>query len=745
MTRKEQKTHLFETKNLMEAQTSGKRRCTMFTAEISRTVKILVVAAILLTVTFAQCLFAKEVRDKGDRAQNNTQAQKAEKSARQEKTASSPASVQPTIREAPRGDTSMRPATQPAIQQPQRQITPSTQRPADMSRPQTRITASLPNPSPTLSVTQPAAAKPIQQAVQSRNVFRNPTTPSGVEVRQLTNANPPDKSRIIAKAPDTTIRGNTNIASPPAVIVERPGNSKSEPVKSIDTEKSRSIKAILTDSLKANATPVQEKNKAERTDVSDKTSLIPKPIVQTATKTPVLAVKKRTKTTDIDKKVFIQDDTKTAQPSDNLRRPGNHRDDFKSDDKNDSKKTIQIPSKENDKTKDNSPLIGSGDHDKTRNADKPDKSTAAKEPKRSDKNESVRPNKDATRDFSSKRPNFIRSKRNTISIDRTREGTERFRPVTARRVIYEDRSNIRDLSSRHEFFYRDRHNRLDCRIIQPRFYYPVCYNWGHNTIVHYVYPYYCHRFVFVSLGGYWPEYTCVRYYWYPTHPYEWYGYTPVAQQVEGDTYNYYTYNYYNTQPTAASTEYNSAATGITPVNADTFADVREKLSQQQAPVPDEQTTADTYFDEGVNAFGQGSYAEAEERFARAMGLAPEDMILPFAYGQAMLAQGKYAQAAEILRLALQKSSPDKQGVYFPRGLYLDENTLMDQIDTLAKEAENNPFDNDLPLLLGYQLLGVGQTENAIEPLNRAKNNYTNSASAALLIDLAEKIKSGETQ
>ena len=70
---------------------------------------------------------------------------------------------------------------------------------------------------------------------------------------------------------------------------------------------------------------------------------------------------------------------------------------------------------------------------------------------------------------------------------------------------------------------------------------------------------------------------------------------------------------------------------------------------------------------------------------------------------------------------------------------------MDQIDTLANQAQNNPFDSDLPLLLGYQLLGVGQAENAIEPLNIAKDNSTNSAAAALLIDLAQKIQAGETQ
>ena len=130
---------------------------------------------------------------------------------------------------------------------------------------------------------------------------------------------------------------------------------------------------------------------------------------------------------------------------------------------------------------------------------------------------------------------------------------------------------------------------------------------------------------------------------------------------------------------------------------------------------------------------------------RAMAIAPQDIILPFAYGQTLLAQGKYTQAAEILRIVIEKSTPDKEGVYFPRGLYLDENTLMDQIDVLVKQAETNPTDSDLQLLLGYHWLGIGEAEKALGPLNNAKADSRNAAAAAILIDLAEKIKSGETQ
>jgi tetratricopeptide (TPR) repeat protein len=252
----------------------------------------------------------------------------------------------------------------------------------------------------------------------------------------------------------------------------------------------------------------------------------------------------------------------------------------------------------------------------------------------------------------------------------------------------------------------------------------------------------------VSLGGYWPDYSCVRYYWYPSHAYFWYGYDPVAQEVSNDTYNYYTYNYYNSQDTTASdtgTGYTTGTTEMPTVDESTFADVREKLNRQQQQGPDAQTLADTFFDEGVKAFGEENYALATNKFATAMTLAPDDAILPFAYSQSLFAEGRYSEAADMLRQALQKSTPDKQGVYFPRGLYLDENILIHQIDMLAEATAALPTDSSLQLLLGYQQLGTGETEKSIGPLNNANADYNNSEAATMLLNLAEKIKAGENQ
>jgi tetratricopeptide (TPR) repeat protein len=255
-----------------------------------------------------------------------------------------------------------------------------------------------------------------------------------------------------------------------------------------------------------------------------------------------------------------------------------------------------------------------------------------------------------------------------------------------------------------------------------------------------VYPYYLRKYVFVSLGGYWPiEYGYTRYYWYGCHPYYWFGYYPVAQEVQGDTYNYYTYNYYYedgdvVQPSAYSVER---------VGYPLYAE-RSTPSVQQAAEPSPPTVTDNYFEEAVKAFEASNYSTAVEKFACAMEYAPDDMVLPFAYAQALLANEQYTEAANVLRSALEKISPEKEGVFFARGLYPDDDVLSQQIDRLAEKATAYSFDADLQLLWGYQLLGIGEFDEALEPLSRAMQDLQNATAAKVLLDLAEKIKAGST-
>jgi tetratricopeptide (TPR) repeat protein len=207
--------------------------------------------------------------------------------------------------------------------------------------------------------------------------------------------------------------------------------------------------------------------------------------------------------------------------------------------------------------------------------------------------------------------------------------------------------------------------------------------------------------------------------------------------VASDSYNYHTYNYYYDDVTADGTSASTSLVGA--VDHTTFADIREKL-EQQAEEPDEMTLADQYFADAVEAFEAGGYDLAAELFAEAMALAPDDTVLPFAYGQALFAAEKYTEAAEVLRAALAQVSPEKEGVFYPRGLYAKDDILFDQLDQLASKTELYGFDGDLQLLLGYHLLGIGEFDDAIEPLRLASEDLENASSAAVLLGLAEKMR-----
>lgn len=317
-----------------------------------------------------------------------------------------------------------------------------------------------------------------------------------------------------------------------------------------------------------------------------------------------------------------------------------------------------------------------------------------------------------------------------------------FRPsyVSAR---YYDRPDLVRHDYRHTYTYYDPHYRLHHRVIWPSYHYPVCYRFGHHTMFRHVYPYYHRKYVFISLGGWWPlDYSYARYYWYGYHPYVWYGYYPIAREVASDNYNYYTYNYYYQNDDGEYTSAGSqmpAEAGAQPVDRSTWADVREKLDQQDAQ-PAAATLADTRFEEGVKSFEAGNYDVAARQFEEALRLSPGDVILPFAYAQALFANGRYTESATLLRKALSTASPEKEGVFYPRGLYANDDVLFAQIEDLVENLDRFGYDGDMQLLLGYHLLGVGETGYAREPLEIAGQDLQNAESARVLLKVLDKIE-----
>lgn len=246
----------------------------------------------------------------------------------------------------------------------------------------------------------------------------------------------------------------------------------------------------------------------------------------------------------------------------------------------------------------------------------------------------------------------------------------------------------------------------------------------------YYYPRYHRKYIFVSIGGYWPTwYRYRRYYWYGCHPYYWYGPHVISEPYRNVTYN--TYNYYSTEPSGYSVTESSQTYYSDPVqdSSDVFVDE-----------PTFQTPADLCFANAIELFEAGNYADAAAQFREAVLLSPDDIVLPFTYSQALFANGDYAHAASVLREAIAQIPDDELTIYYPRGLYKDEDLLTEQIAHLEAAAAKEPFDSDYQLLLGYQYLGIGDMDKAHQPLTEAATNTTNALTAGKLLELSAELE-----
>lgn len=245
--------------------------------------------------------------------------------------------------------------------------------------------------------------------------------------------------------------------------------------------------------------------------------------------------------------------------------------------------------------------------------------------------------------------------------------------------------------------------------------------------ISYYYPRYHRKYVFVSLGGYWPhDYRYRRYYWYGCHPHYWYG-PRVVQPA-----NYTTINYYNnTGMTSGLYGYSSTSKVYNTISSPATEIIDE---------PQYETVADLTFAHAVVLFEAGRYDDAAAQFREAVLLSPDDVVVPFTYAQALFAAGEYAKAASVLRGGLEMIPDDELTIYYPRGLYEDDQTLADQIEALHQALAGEPFAADYQLLLGYQYLGMGQLDKALVYLPRAAADIANRPAAEKLTALAEQLK-----
>ena len=267
----------------------------------------------------------------------------------------------------------------------------------------------------------------------------------------------------------------------------------------------------------------------------------------------------------------------------------------------------------------------------------------------------------------------------------------------------------------------------------------ICYNYGPSYTVSYVYPNYHRRYMFVSVGGYWPSYSYARYYWYGCHPYVWYGAAPTAYVV-GDT-QVYTYNRMTDTTTLVT---GSSVAGVQVPDYDGLVAagrrVQAEAAAEPATQPDQPSPADTLFDEAVKAFGNNDYATAIEKLRTAVRLDPNDVIMPYAYAQALFANNEYEKAAAVVHTALMGLTPQQAEVFYPRGMYQDENLLTSQIKNLERAVMMDPTNSQMQLLLGYHYLGTAQLDQAMAPLTAAQRNGSTEGPAKALLSLLEKVR-----
>lgn len=242
----------------------------------------------------------------------------------------------------------------------------------------------------------------------------------------------------------------------------------------------------------------------------------------------------------------------------------------------------------------------------------------------------------------------------------------------------------------------------------------VYFGKGISFGVSYIYPEYHRKYMFVSVGGHRPiDRRYRRYYRYGCHPGRWYGTYPQEYPVvENTTYN--VNNYYESAPNAGVVD-----------------------------SPAKETAADRYFDRAVEAFEAGNYTRAIGQIRRAIGFAPQDEILPFTLAQAYFADGQYTDAALVLRETFGKMPRDKETIYYPRGLYADQEVLAEQIELLEAAAEVKPLNGDVNLLMAYHRLGMGELDMVAGQLEKAAQDDDNAVAVVIMSDLLGKAMAGE--
>ncbi|MHC4735309.1 MAG: hypothetical protein ACYTDW_12755, partial [Planctomycetota bacterium] len=165
-----------------------------------------------------------------------------------------------------------------------------------------------------------------------------------------------------------------------------------------------------------------------------------------------------------------------------------------------------------------------------------------------------------------------------------------------------------------------------------------------------------------------------------------------------------------------------------------------KKAAGQAKTAVEYVKVNRYLQDIANAFSNEDYDGAVRKATEGLRAESQNLVLPFVYSQALFAVKQYSNAAGVLRKVLTKVDVEEQGVFYSLGFYRDKTVLNRQIEMLSEAVSADSDNAGLQLVLGYQLLGVGKYDQALEALKVARQDYVNKEAAEVLIQVLEKAR-----
>ena len=235
---------------------------------------------------------------------------------------------------------------------------------------------------------------------------------------------------------------------------------------------------------------------------------------------------------------------------------------------------------------------------------------------------------------------------------------------------------------------------------------------------------------------YYPYYRSYYYY-----PYGYY-YSPYGRYYFNFYWGYPRHYYYGPGYESEYYQEDRPAYDDKGAKLDTYDDVREKMERQRAA---EEAKVHEQLERIGKPFRAGDYPESLKRATDAVNADADNAILGFAYAQSLFANGNYDRAADALRHALQNVDMKTQGVLFGADFYPDGEVFKGKIEQLTVAAGAEPDDNDLQLLLGYQLIAAKRYDAAAEALEKTRRDYVNRRAAGLLVNVLDQLQRSEKE